>query len=156
MYHRRTLIAGAAAAVLCSALPATAQQATTDTLEISGGFARATPPMARVGAGFLTIRSLGPADRLVGFSTPACNRPELHTHIAEGDVMQMRRIEAIEVPAGGVARLEPGGAHLMMIDLNAPLEEGGTVALTLVFETAGEVPVEVPVLGIGAMGPGEG
>lgn len=156
MYHRRTLIACAAAAVLCNTRVATAQEAATESLEISDGFARATAPMARVGAAFLTIRSLGPADRLVGFSTPVCNRPELHTHVADGDVMQMRRVAAIEVPAGGVARLEPGGAHLMMIDLNEQLQEGGLVALTLVFETAGEVAVTVPVLGIGAMGPDGG
>lgn len=151
MTQRRLFIAGCAAAFLTAA-PLAAQDAVSDTLEITGGFARATAPMAKVGAAFLTIRSLGAADRLVAYETPACNRPELHTHIENDGVMQMRQVEAIEVPAGGEVVLEPGGLHLMMIDLNAQLVEGGSVALTLVFEEAGEVALEVPIVALGAMG----
>lgn len=151
MPQRRVFIAGCAAALLVAG-PLAAQEAQTDSLEITGGFARATAPMAKVGAAFLTIRSLGPADRLLGYETPACNRPELHTHIESDGVMQMRQVEAIEVPAGGEAVLEPGGFHLMMIDLNAQLVEGGTVALTLLFEQAGAVALEVPIVALGAMG----
>lgn len=153
MLDRRNLIAGIAATALVRVVPAAAQQAVTETLEISGGFARATAPMAQVGAAFLTIRSLGPADRLLGYATPVCNRPELHTHIEDGGVMRMRQVEAIDVPAGGVVELMPGGFHLMMIDLNEQLVEGATVPLSLLFETAGEVALEVPVLALGAMGP---
>ena len=152
MFHRRALIASLASAALVLTGPAFGQQAVTENLEISGGFARATAPLAKVGATFLTIRSLGAADRLVGFASPLCNRPELHTHINDDGIMRMRQVEAIEVPAGGVAELKPGGFHLMMIDLNEQLVEGGTVALTLVFEKAGEVALEVPVLAMGAMG----
>jgi len=152
MFHRRSLIAGLAAAALTLTSPAFGQNATTDTLEITGAFARATAPMAKAGAAFMTIRSLGAADRLVGFSTDACNRPELHTHIENDGIMQMRQVEAVEIPAGGVAELKPGGYHLMMIDLNRQLVEGETVTLTLKFENAGEVTLEVPVLSIGAMG----
>ncbi|HCQ67229.1 MAG TPA: hypothetical protein DIU07_19720 [Rhodobacteraceae bacterium] len=152
MFHRRALIASLASIALFVTSPAFGQQAVTENLEISGGFARATPPMARVGIAYLTITSLGEADRLVGYSTPACNRPELHTHIENDGVMQMRQVEAIEVPAGGVAALKPGGFHMMMIDLTEQLVEGGTVALTLVFEEAGEVGLEVPILAMGAMG----
>jgi len=152
MFHRRALIASLASIALFVTSPAFGQQAVTENLEISGGFARATPPMARVGIAYLTITSLGEADRLVGYSTPACSRPELHTHIENDGVMQMRQVEAIEVPAGGVAALKPGGFHMMMIDLTEQLVEGGTVALTLVFEEAGEVGLEVPVLAMGAMG----
>jgi len=151
MIHRRTLIASLAAAAMLLTTPALSQQAVTKNLEISDGFARETPPMARVGIAYLTITSLGEADRLVGYSTPACNRPELHTHIENDGIMQMRQVEAVEVPAGGVAELKPGGLHLMMIDLNQRLEEGATVDITLVFENAGEVAVTVPVLGVGAM-----
>ena len=156
MLHRRSLIQRTAAAFLVLAapvVPAAAQQAATDNLEISGGFARATAPMAQVGAGFLTIRSRGEADRLIGYTTPACNRPELHTHIDNNGVMQMRQVDGIDVPAGGEVVLAPGGFHMMMIDLTRPLVEGETVPITLRFARAGEVAVDIPVLGLGAMGP---
>lgn len=154
MIHRRTMIAGLAAAGLL-ANATHAQEATTETLEISGAFGRATPPTSKAGVVFLTIRSLGPVDRLVGYITPACNRPELHTHIDNNGIMQMRQVEAIDVPAGGVVELKPGGLHLMMIDLNGPLIEGETIPVTLEFENAGPVEIEVPILGVGAMEPAQ-
>ena len=153
MFHRRALIAHFAAAAVCLATPAFAQQAATENLEITGGFARATPSLAKVGIAFMTIRSLAEADRLVGYSTAACNRPEIHTHIENDGVMQMRQVDAVDVPAGGVAELKPGGFHLMMIDLNGQLVEGETLDLTLMFEKAGEVALQVPILAAGAMGP---
>jgi len=151
MTTRRALLAVLAASFALGALPAAAQEAHTDTLDITGGFTRATTAMAQAGAAFMTITSLGPADRLVAFRTPACNRPELHTHINDNGVMMMRQVEAIDIPAGGSAALAPGGLHLMMIDLNTQLIEGESVELTLVFENAGEVTLSVPVKGIAAM-----
>jgi periplasmic copper chaperone A len=56
-------------------------------------------------------------------------------------VMKMRAIEAVDVPAHGEAVLEPGGLHIMLIGLKAPLEEGKSFALTLEFENAGELEV---------------
>ncbi len=156
MIDRRALLTRLTAVAVCLTTPAFAQQAATDNLEISGGFARATPELAKVGAAYLTITSLGTADRLVGFTTPACNRPELHTHIDEDGVMRMRQVDAIDVPAGGVAELKPGGLHMMLIDLNGHLVEGETLDLTLVFEEAGEVAVTVPIKALGAMGAGNG
>lgn len=149
MMHRRTAIAALVAAGLF-ARATHAQEATTDDLVISGGFARATAGMAMAGAAFVTITSRGAADRLVGFSSPACNRPELHTHVNDAGVMRMRQVDAIDVPAGGRAELKPGGLHLMMIDLNGPLVEGETVDVTLVFENAGEVTLSLPIKGPGA------
>lgn len=151
MIQRRAFVASLALAGVFFSTSAGAQLASTDSLEISAGFARATAGKAKAGAAFVTITSKGGADRLVAFSTPACNRPELHTHIENNGVMQMRQVEAIDVPAGGTAELKPGGLHLMMIDLNSPLIEGETVDITLVFEKAGEVPVTLPIKGFGAM-----
>ena len=123
-----------------------------ENLEITDAFARASPKMAMAGAGFLTIRSLGTADRLTGFTTSACERPELHTHIKdEGGIMRMRQVEAIDVPAGGEAKLEPGGLHLMLIKLTDQLVEGSEIEVTLMFENAGEVTISLPVKGPGAM-----
>ncbi|WP_319823509.1 copper chaperone PCu(A)C [Thalassovita sp.] len=150
-FSRRAALVSLALACCMSAVPALSQDARTETLEISGGFTRASPKMAQVGAGFLTIRSLGEADRLVGFTSPACTRPELHTHIHDNGVMRMRQVDAIDIPAGGKVALQPGGLHLMMIGLTAPLSEGDTVPLTLIFEQAGEVQISLPVKGPGAM-----
>ncbi len=148
---RRSLLALGAAMSVLSAFPLCAQQASTDNLEISGAFVRATPAMAVAGAGFLTITSKGEADTLLAFRTPACNRPELHTHLNEDGIMKMRQVDKIDVPAGGSAVLESGGLHLMFIDLVAPLVEGDSVDVTLVFEKAGDVAITMPVKKAGAM-----
>jgi copper(I)-binding protein len=63
----------------------------------------------------------------------------------EGDVMRMRQLDAIELPAGKAVEFKPGGLHLMFMDLKAPLAAGATVPLTLRFEKAGEQTVQVPV-----------
>jgi periplasmic copper chaperone A len=150
MIPRRAVIASLALAGLFLSTPVHAQSASTDNLEISGGFARASAGMAMAGAGFMTITSRGEPDRLLAFSSPACTRPELHTHINDNGVMRMREVEAIDIPAGGQAELKPGGLHLMMIDLTGQLVEGETVEVTLVFEQAGDVTLTLPIKGPGA------
>jgi copper(I)-binding protein len=101
------------------------------------------------GAGFLTLRSTA-GDRLLSASSPAANRVELHTHLRDGDVMRMRPVENIELPANTAVTLQPGGLHLMFIGLKQPFEQGGQVPVTLVFERAGSVTVQLPVQGAGA------
>lgn len=147
---------GAFAGFALTALPVLAADMTpdaiTDNLEITGAFSRATPATAMAGVAFMTIRSKGEADRLLSYTTEACARPELHTHIKdEGGVMRMRQVEAIDIPAGGEAVLQPGGLHLMCIQLNGPLVEGEKITATLVFETAGEVTLSWPIKEAGAM-----
>lgn len=147
----------AAAAMTCAlafaAVPASADPETVRAadLELSSPWTRATAPTARVGAGYLTIRSLGAADRLTGGHTAAAEALELHTHEHDSaGVMRMRAVESIEIPAGGTVTLGPGGLHLMLVGLTAPLAEGDRVPVTLVFEAAGEVPLELLVAGAGA------
>ena len=152
MTHRRAVLATLAAAGFARAFPAFAQDAKSETLEISGGFARATPPMALSGIAYLTITSLGPADRLIGFTTAACNRPEIHTHIDDNGIMRMRQVEAVEVPAGGAVQLRPGGLHLMLIDLNEQLISGEMLEITLNFEKAGALTLSLPIQGMGSTG----
>ncbi|UWQ07870.1 copper chaperone PCu(A)C [Aliiroseovarius crassostreae] len=147
----RSLIAASVAACFVIAPPVFAEDVATDNLEISGGFSRASPKMAKAGVGFMTITSKGAADRLIAFTSPSCNRPELHTHIRDNGVMRMRQVEAIDVPAGGSVKLEPGSFHLMCIDLNGQLVEGEMLEATLSFETAGDVVVKLPIKGPGAM-----
>lgn len=107
----------------------------------------------RQGAGFMTIRNTGTvADRLVAASSPVAGRMELHTHIRDGDVMRMRPVQDIPVPAGGSATLEPGGLHLMFMGLNRALVEGTRIPVTLRFAEAGEVTLELEVRSAGARG----
>jgi copper(I)-binding protein len=77
----------------------------------------------------------------------------LHTTIKEGDVMRMRQVQSIDVPAGGSTELRPGGLHVMLIGLAQPLVQGTKIPLTLSFERAGTVTVEVMVEAAGAPRP---
>jgi periplasmic copper chaperone A len=123
-------------------------------VEIDHPWSRATPPNANVGGGYFTLRNDGAeADRLIGGSSPAAERVEIHMMEMEGDVMRMRQLpDGVEIPAGGSAELAPGGTHLMLIGLTAPLVEGERVPLTLEFEKAGSVEVELAVDAMGAGG----
>ncbi len=124
-------------------------------LRIGHPFARATAPAARAGAAYMTIDNAGPAgDRLLSARSPVAGRIELHTIVKDGDVMRMREVEGgIEVPAGGRATLQPGGFHVMLMDLKAPLKEGDRFQLKLTFEKAGIVEVEVAIEKPGAGAP---
>lgn len=123
-------------------------------IAVTDPFARASAGAAKVGAAFMTVQNHGSAeDRLVSASSPVAERVELHTHIRDGEVMRMREIDAIEIPAGGTVKLQPGGLHLMLIDLTAPLKQGETFPLTLSFEHAGAMTVQVPVQTPAAMAP---
>jgi copper(I)-binding protein len=94
------------------------------------------------GAAYLTVRNGGGQDdRLVGVSSEVADKAELHSSVVQEGVMKMRAVEAVDVPAHGEAVLEPGGLHIMLIGLKAPLEEGKSFALTLEFENAGELEV---------------
>lgn len=150
----RRAILGAALAL--PALPARAQEVTAGALRIAAPWTRAMRA-GGTGAGFMTIRNTGSApDRLVAARSPAANVMELHTHIRDGDVMRMRAVPAIELPAGQEVRLAPGGLHLMLIGLAQSLEPGGRVPVTLVFERAGEVTIQLAVEAAGARGPAHG
>jgi periplasmic copper chaperone A len=94
------------------------------------------------GAAYLTVRNGGDQDdRLVGVSSDVADKAELHSSVMQEGVMKMRAVEAVDLPAHGEAVLEPGGLHIMLIGLKAPLEEGKSFALTLEFENAGELEV---------------
>ena len=124
-------------------LAATAAQAQ---VEIEQPWARATAPGAQVAGGYMTIRNKGAAaDKLVGASSGAAARVELHVHIREGDVMKMRQVGAYEVPANGSFELKPGGAHLMFLQIARPFKEGEKIRVELRFEKAGEVAAEFHV-----------
>jgi len=146
----------AAAALLAGMSAATAHDYKAGNLHIEHPWSRATPPNAPVGGGYMTIENNGgSADRLLGGSTPVADAVEVHAMTMEGDVMKMRKLEdGVEIPAGGSVALEPGGNHLMLVGLSKPLKQGTRVPLTLRFEKAGTVDVELAVDSMGAMSPG--
>ncbi len=121
-------------------------------ISIEGAWARASAKMARAGAAFLTVKNTGAADKLVGAKADISKKVELHTHIKDGDVMKMRQVESIAVPANGMAMLKPGGDHVMFMGLTKQLKEGDMFPLTLIFEKAGEIKTHVKIEKAGAMG----
>lgn len=152
MRNLTTLLAALALLATAATGGASAQDFKKGAIMIDHPWARATIPN-RPGAAYVKLSNMGgEADRLVAAATAAAGRAELHTHIMDGDVMKMRRIEAIEVPAGGGVALEPGGHHIMLFDLAAPLKEGASFPMTLTFEKAGAVEVTVTVQAMGSSG----
>lgn len=105
------------------------------------------------GAAYMTLRNTGrEADRLVSASSPIARTVELHTHIRDGEVMRMRQVADIAIPAGETVRLRPGGLHVMLIGLTEPLRQGAEVPVTLRFARAGEVTVQLEIQAAGARG----
>jgi copper(I)-binding protein/uncharacterized protein YcnI len=123
--------------------------ATVGDIAIAAPFARATP--VKVGGAFMLLKNGGKADdKLVKAASPVAEHVEIHEHVMEGGAMRMRPVDGVSVPAGGTAELQPGGYHVMLIGLKHPLKEGDHFPLTLTFEKAGTVTIQVPVLKPGA------
>lgn len=122
-----------------------AQNASVGSIKIENGFTRATAPGQQVAGGFLKIENKGAADQLVSASSPAAGEVQLHEMAMDGNVMKMRQVKDIAVPAGGAVELKPGGYHLMFMNLKGPFAAGQTVPVKLKFAKAGEVEVKLPV-----------
>jgi copper(I)-binding protein len=139
MYLKTVL---AATAALALAGPAAAE------IEIHDAYARAAMANAKAGAAFMEIRNTGDMDdRLIAAASDIAQKVELHTHISDANgVMQMVEVEeGFPIPAGGNHLLKRGGDHVMFMGLNGPMNEGDTVTVTLTFEQAGEVTLDIPV-----------
>lgn len=140
------------AAALALPMAAGAAEFRKGDLVVQDPWARAT--VARTGAAYMVVANTGTtADRLVKASAGVSEITEIHTHLIEDGVMKMRRIDGVDVDPGATAVFAPGGLHIMLIKLKAPLTEGATFPLTLTFEKAGTMEVEATVAGVGAMGP---
>jgi len=134
------------------ATPAWAHDYKLGSLEIDHPWTRATPPTAPTGGGFLTVTNKGTTpDKLVSAKSPAAGAVEIHEMKMEGNVMRMRELPSgLEIAPGATVTLAPGGLHLMMMGLKAPLKQGEKVPVTLVFEKAGKIDVELAVEAMGA------
>ena len=126
-------------------------------LEIKHPWARATPKGAAVAGGYMTIINKGTApDRLLGFSSPAAGKFEIHEMSIDNGVMKMRPVtNGVELKPGQTVELKPGSYHLMFMGLKQPFEQGKRVKGTLEFERAGKVEVEYVVEAIGTTAPSE-
>ena len=141
-----------AAALLASAatLPAWAAN-----VSVTDAWARATMPGQKVSGAYMQLQSDADA-RLVSASSPAVPRVEVHEMKMDGDVMRMREVKSIELPKGKTVSLEPGGYHIMLMNLTKPIAAGEVIPLTLVVESGGkrqtiEVKAEARAPGSGAM-----
>jgi len=132
-----------------------AQSAWAANLSVTDAWARATMPGQKVSGAYMQLQSDADA-RLVSASSPAVPRVEVHEMKMDGDVMRMREVKSIELPKGKTVSLEPGGYHIMLMNLAKPIAAGEVIPLTLVVESGGkrqtiEVKAEARAPGSGAM-----
>jgi len=98
------------------------------------------------GAVYVTLRNAGAApDALMSASSAAAEHVELHETIQDGQVMRMRPVVKLELPAGGVLAMKPGGYHIMLLNLKHALHAGEKVSITLTFEHAAPLTLDVPI-----------
>lgn len=128
-------------------------------ITVSDAYLRVSRPNAPSAAAFMTIANDGTApDRLISASSDIAERVELHTHAeTEDGVMSMQEVpEGFEIPAGGSHALDRGGDHVMFLGLAGRVEPDSRVTLTLHFELAGELTLEIPVESASAHDAGHG
>jgi copper(I)-binding protein len=118
---------------------------TRDGIQVKNAWVRAGQTGSTAGA-FALIENQGEQnDRLLGAECAVARAVEIHETTMEGDIMRMRPVESIDIPAGEQVELKPGGYHIMLIDLQRDLKVGEKITLTLVFENAGKVSVDAEV-----------
>jgi copper(I)-binding protein len=149
---KKVLSSALLASVFMTSVAFASNEVKVGNLKIENPQARATVPAQKMSGGFLKIENKGGADKLLSASSPASKTMELHTMTMEGNVMKMREVKAIDIPANGTVELKPGGLHLMFIDLKSQLKPGLSVPVKLKFEKAGEVEVKFKVGGFPAHG----
>ena len=123
-------------------------------IHITQPWARATPKGASTGAAYMTITNNGTApDRVSCVSSDASTECQIHVMAMENGVMKMRPVaNGLEIKPGETVTFKPSSLHLMLVKLEHPLDQGGTVKATLKFDNAGIVDVEYPIAAIGAAG----
>jgi periplasmic copper chaperone A len=132
-------------ALVLAALSLSARDFKAGAIAIGHPHARATAAGQPTGGGFLKLANQGGDDRLMSASATVSRAVEIHEMKMEGDVMRMRQVDGIALPAGKTVELKPGGYHIMFIGLKEPLKAGARFPMKLRFEKAGEVEVMVNV-----------
>lgn len=143
----------AAVLVAFAAAAAAAHDYKAGAIEIDHPYARSTAAGQLNGGGYMKLVNGGSAaDRLVSVSAGVARSVELHEMTMDGNVMRMRQVDGIALQPGQAVELKPGGYHVMFVGLKAPLKAGDTFPMTLKFEKAGEVRVDVKIEAPGAAG----
>jgi copper(I)-binding protein len=126
------------------ALPAAA--ASVSDLMVHGAWAAPTLPGQTTGVAYVNLHNAQDAPvTLTGLQSPEAKRAEFHTHTMDAHgVMRMEKQPSLTIPAGDMAQMQPGGLHIMLFDLRAPLKEGDTLHL-LFSDGSAQLPVDVPV-----------
>ena len=144
--NRVSLSTAALAAALALGSPAWAQ---TPAVNVESAWARVTVPGQKGTGAFMTLTA-AQGLRLVGVQSPVAGISEIHEMKMEGDVMRMRAINALELPAGQAVALRPGSYHLMLMDLKQPLIKDSQIPVTLRFQDAqgktSQMQLSLPVL----------
>ena len=132
-----------------------AAAAESDGIAIERPWSRAT--FATTGAAYLTIMNRGEtADALIAVSSPLANKVSVHKSLMEDGIMKMRPALPVELAAGEAVKLAPGGLHVMLMGLAAPLVEGAMVPIALTFRNAGAIDVQARIGPAGAPNDGQG
>ena len=140
---RHSLIASIA---LAAAIPTASWAADNPMLRIEAPYVRLAPPQAQATGAFMRIHNASDKERkLVRADSPAARTVELHNHINDNGMMKMVAVDKIVIPARGQAELKPGSYHVMLIDMKAPLKEGGAVPITLSFDDGSTQRIDAPV-----------
>src|SRR5690606_1023989 len=115
-------------------------------LHIEHPWSREMPSVAPTAAAYFVVHNKGTeADRLLSVSSPAAGKAELHEHIHADGLMKMQQVQTVAIPAGGEVKFAPMGYHVMLFNLKQQAKDGERFPLTLTFEKAGSVEVEVAV-----------
>lgn len=119
-------------------------------VSVSDAWVRATVAQQKASGAFMQLRAVSAA-RIVGASSAVAGVVEVHEMTMDGNVMRMRAVDAVDLPAGKTVELKPGGHHVMLMDLKKALNPGDTVPITLFIETGGKresVQVQASVRGV--------
>lgn len=136
-----SLLTVVAAGLLLISTPLFASQ-----LSVEDQYIRATPPNSKNSAAFMVITNADKKEiKLLSASSDIAARVELHQHIMDDGLMKMRQVEEIIIKAGGSVALQPGGYHVMFLNLKQPLEEGQSISLSLSFDNGEQLTLDVPV-----------
>ena len=143
MLLKKTLLL---AALLSPSLFATAHDYSTGEVHIAHPWSREMPAVAPTAAAYFVVHNKGTeADRLLSVATPHAGKAELHEHLHADGLMKMQQVQSVEIPAGGEVKFAPMGYHVMLFNLKQQAKDGERFPLTLTFEKAGQLEVEVAV-----------
>jgi len=144
-----------ATALTLAAILTTVADAKANDVIVSDAFARASAtPTAETGVVYVTIANKGAApDQLTGVATDAAQMAHLHKSEMKDGVASMSPVGSLTIAPGETVVMKPGGLHIMLMGLKAPLKKGDHLGLDLTFAKAGTIHADVPVGGVGAMTP---